>query len=338
MLRSIKVKNFQKHESKVLRLEPGLNCIVGPNGAGKSGLIRAAFWACFNQPVGDWMLRHGESSVKVLLTFDDCEVGRRKGAKNVYTLDGEIYVSFGAGKVPDDIAKALNLTEANFQSQDDGAFWFGESPGEVSRRLNAIVDLSVIDESLANSQAILREARAATAVCKKRLEQARLRCLALAWVPAMMEKLKRLKELDERIATLRERSRRIVSLIEEAHTLTERSWRASNEAAGAAKLVSRAEEVWALQDRALKLRTLLDKISDAATTKPPPDYAHLDALAAKIRGAMHRAGVLKGILERIGREEECLRRAERSATTLDAEIQKRTGGRCPLCGAGPTPS
>lgn len=333
-LRYIKVRDFQAHESFTLRLDPRVTVVVGENDAGKSSLIRAAFWACFNQPVGDWMLRHGAKEVVATLCFDDVKVSRRKGGKNSYSMDGKKYVSFGAGKVPDAIAHALNVSEVNFQRHGDGAFWLSDSPGEVSRRLNAIVDLSVIDESLSNAQSFCREAKAKKEVCQSRLEKAKLQKLAFAWVPEMMEQLRMLKRAEAKAIASREKSLRISTIIEKARTLTRQRRYALEATQGASALVLLGDRIFERRGRIEKLRSLLNKIAATELARVEvPDYARLDELTTSIRARAKRIESLRHTLARIKTEEACLRQAERSSTRVREEIRDKTEGLCPLCGA-----
>ena len=93
------------------------------------------------------------------LTLGGREIQRQRSASNnSYGMDGVEFKAFG-NDVPEDIARVLNVSELNFQGQHDAPLWFTESAGEVSRRLNYIVDLSQIDSTLSAIDSIVREQR-----------------------------------------------------------------------------------------------------------------------------------------------------------------------------------
>jgi DNA repair protein SbcC/Rad50 len=166
------VRNFQCHKRIVLEFAPTITTLVGPTDAGKSALLRALRWTCLNDFVGSDFIREGAAATGIKLVFrhrkEDHTITRKKGERlNTYALDEKEFKSF-ATNVPEDITQALQLSPINFQSQHDSPFWFTESAGEVSRRLNAVVDLSVIDTVLSKVASVLREAESMVRVSEQR--------------------------------------------------------------------------------------------------------------------------------------------------------------------------
>lgn len=184
-LQRLQLRNFQRHENLKIVLDPLVTTIVGSSDAGKSSVVRALRWLSHNKPSGDAFVRRGESLCSVSLWVDGRKVSRRKGsATNEYFVDGEVYRSFGSD-VPEPVADVLDLGDVNFQLQHDSPFWFSLTAGQVSRELNGVVDLDVIDRTLTGVASALRKARSVEEVCRERLESARRETEELSWVPEM---------------------------------------------------------------------------------------------------------------------------------------------------------
>lgn len=179
--KSIKLENFQSHIETTVQFAPGITTIVGPSDHGKSAILRALKWVCLNDIDGDGFITEGEKTCSVALTTDqlvdnDHEINRSKGTKfslNTYALDGKVFKSFNTN-VPAEIENTLHVNDINFQCQHDSPFWFAESAAEVSRQLNAVVDLSIIDSTLTNIAASVSEAKQKKKICDERLTAYRL--------------------------------------------------------------------------------------------------------------------------------------------------------------------
>lgn len=173
MLTKLTLRNFQGHRRFVLDVDPLVTTIVGPTDSGKSTLFRALRWLALNkQARGVEYIREGAEEVSVTLEVDGRRVTRSRGAKNSYRLSGRTYRAFGT-EPPEAVSSLLAMGELNFQRQIDPPLWFTESPGEVSRRLNQVVDLSLIDSTLESIDRRLRRARAELGVVGDRLKAAR---------------------------------------------------------------------------------------------------------------------------------------------------------------------
>lgn len=182
MLEAIELTNFQAHADLKVEFGTGVTAIVGPTDSGKSAIIRALRWACLNQGKADAFIRHGTKEVTVRLRADGQVITRSRGpGGNQYCLGDEDYRAFGV-TVPLPVERLLNLAEINFQAQHDGPFWLGETAGEVSRQLNAVVDLGVIDEVLARANSSLFAARTISEKAEANLTAAKAQRESLAWV------------------------------------------------------------------------------------------------------------------------------------------------------------
>lgn len=172
MIKSITLKGFQRHRKLLLELDPGVTTIVGPTDSGKSAILRGIRWVCLNKAPRSSLIHEDVDKASVTLTTDDHKIVRVKSTtSNIYKVDGKRLAAFGRD-VPAEVANVLRLSPLNFQGQHDRSLWFGESAPEVSRQLNDIVDLGVIDTTLSNLTSKLRKAKVEEEVLTKQYEEA----------------------------------------------------------------------------------------------------------------------------------------------------------------------
>lgn len=170
---SIYIRNFQSHEDTKIDFHAGVNAIVGLSDSGKSTIRRAIQWVFTNKPQGDSFRRHNTDYTEVSITFaDGLTVSRIKDKKeNIYKLitpDGkeQIYKAF-KNELPLDIQQALNINHLNLQAQIEAPFMLSNSPSEIAKTLNQIVNLDKIDSSISFIRRKLINSQSE----KKRLEQ-----------------------------------------------------------------------------------------------------------------------------------------------------------------------
>lgn len=170
MIKKIKIKNFQSHKNTEIEFEfPGVNVIVGESDTGKTSILRALNWVINNRPNGIDFIRAGSSFSKVTVITEEeiaCDdpfiITRCKGKKNYYRLKfGEedfLYKAFGSNP-PEEISRAFNMTDINFQRQMDSPFLLSLSSGEAARYINKIVRLDIIDKAQSQISKEEREKR-----------------------------------------------------------------------------------------------------------------------------------------------------------------------------------
>jgi DNA repair ATPase RecN len=256
MITLLSGKNFQCHADVTVNLGPATT-IVGDNGTGKSALVRLLRWVAFNRPLGDAFVRHGESRVEGRVVVDGHEVVRVKGGKegNCYFVDGEKYTAFGS-KVPEAVARVLNLTEENFQGQLDPPFWFVLPPSKVAEALNVVVDLDVIDRSLAWVGRERKRHAAEARLWRDRVRKSKKDVAAFKPLRALSAKLKAIEALDASIGTLEKKRQRLGYLVSGARALHAAAAAKPPDPAGAEKALADHQEVKA---RLTKLRRLTDE-------------------------------------------------------------------------------
>lgn len=334
MLRKISARNFQCHAKLDIDLDR-ITTFVGVSDSGKSALLRMIGWVAFNQPVGDEMVRQGAPSAIGKLVFDDCTVIRTKGkGRNSYTLDGKIQKAFGAGKVPDLVAAAMRLDSINFQWQFDGHFWFADTAGKVSQELNRIVDLSVIDSSLAAANADLKKAKATREVCEERLEAARKEAASLAWVPDMVRDLDSITTVQKHIEESREAGdllEEVLGSIEEAEN---RGKEASERAEVALALSKRLEAHCRVTQERESLSELFDRLAELekVAAKGVPDLSGTEKRLLEANRLRDEGNSLEELLDRLDELEEELCQRRKTSTQAARDLAEASQGLCPICG------
>jgi len=147
MIRKIELKNFQSHKNSILEFTNGINIISGSSNNGKSSIIKAINFVINNEPKGTDIITYNEKECKVKLEIDDNIIEKVKSDKeNKYIINNVELKSIGQS-IPEEINN-LNFNELNLQMQFDKFFLLQDSPGEVARILNRIINLSIIDESI----------------------------------------------------------------------------------------------------------------------------------------------------------------------------------------------
>lgn len=214
------IRNFQKHRKLVMELPPGVTSITGDTDRGKSAILRALIWVLTNQPSGAKFISHGEKGASVTLEWGDNWLKRSRGAGgiNKYVLNGKTFVAFGE-KVPEEISQLLNITDLNIQQQHDRSFWFHISPSEAARRLNAIIDLSLIDDAQASASARTKKANNALEFIKQRKVDAAAELDRLAYVPDFAAEVAELEELQRKLDLKQNQIEDLAHALEELETL-----------------------------------------------------------------------------------------------------------------------
>lgn len=336
MLEFLRGKNFQNHSDIEVDLRHQITTITGPSDAGKSALLRMLKWVCCNVPQGDGFIKYGTDEAKVGLLFDGGTMVQRVRGKadNLYKLSSKEFRAFG-GTVPDEIAAALNVGPINFQGQHDSVFWFSETAGEVSRRLNSVVDLGIIDTTFANIQSKVRSLQAVIQVHKTRLETRRAELKELDWVAEADRVLKGIEELAAVAAESALRATAARQLVESIkHT------RAASTAAGVALASTRAvgllgQEAGKAGDRAKQLAGFVQSIKGCKTVidKGAPDLSGVVELVDSSEKLRAQSIVLWHVIREVktAKDRLAVRPPDLSEISLfERYVAKLTERRCDL--------
>jgi len=334
--KALTVKNFQRHQALSVTFSPTITSIQGATDSGKSSLLRALRWICLNDFGGSDFVREGAAEAQATLRFrhrkEDHELVRVKGNRvNTYTLDDVEFKAF-ATNVPDEVAGCLRLNEINFQGQHDAPFWFQETAGEVSRRLNAVVDLSVIDNVLSGAAATVREAESMARASEQRLTELDEAQEKLEPQLARISHYETLKQQNEAYEEQTETSDHLASLLAQCGDYSTQLARLRPQIK-AAGVLRKSLAAWFQQERQrASLEQIAQELKQLQRIQRPPDFrpvlqsyniaeeteqevSNLEALVNTIRRAIGTAQYTAG--------------AAKEAALVYHKSTK--GERCPMC-------
>lgn len=338
MLERILIQNFQTHSKLRVDFDPAITCIVGPTDVGKSAILRALRWVTENQPGGDTFVRYGAKGCTVQLLVDGHTIVRRRspgGGTNTYSLDDAEYKAFGRG-VPEPVEALLNIGPICWQRQHDAPYWFSETAGEVSRQLNSIVNLGIIDDSLTNINRAFHKARTRLEVVEEDLTAAKCEADGLAWVPGFADAVNVLADKETRWAVAASRAARFRELllsIQAYQAACERATRANSRGLIMAKCGETAVNA---ANRVESLKKLVDvaKVYQRAASVVVPSFTLIEEIAQRYRDAAVEALAVRALVKDIKEKETILCQRKEELKKAEAAVPKV----CPTCGQSLPPT
>jgi exonuclease SbcC len=292
LIKRLSLRNFQAHRNLRLDLDEHVTTIVGPSDAGKSAVIRALRWLVFNRPIGTAFIREGEDRARVKLELDETSITRTRGKANTYQIGEDTPMKSFGNDVPEPVTELLRMGPLNFQAQHDAPFWFCETPGEVSRQLNQIVNLEIIDTTLAALSSRVKKANAAVEISTERLEKAKKERSEFKFARKMAKDLEEIEGLAEEVD-------------------------------------EKGSQIDSLDGLIAKVQEAEDTLQNATTATDGANSAlHAgDLYEEAVQG--HKA--LKSILEDVAYWEENIEEYGKAIEKAEAEIAEM-GEECPTCG------
>lgn len=333
MFRKAILWNFQCWKKLVLKFGPGVTTLLCPTDGGKSAALRFLRWMCLNKCKGKFT-RTGAKQVLGKLFVDDHVIGRIKGKRNEYSLDGHKLKAVGINKVPRPIAKLLRVTEDNFQRQHDKHYWLTESPGQVSRRLNEIINLDDMDETLDRLASDVRRTKATVSFCKERLAKAEQEKEKLSWARKMQIRLEAVQQTQDRLEALEWEVQELGSLTAKAIEADKVFRTARKRADQMHKAIETGKRVVLLGGDVVCLEELLKRfsIADTLTDMRVPNASKLKRLSLAIGSKAAKINTLNELVTSLSVFEEELCLATDLVGAAEKALHKATKGkRCPLC-------
>lgn len=334
MLESLTIQNFQKHEALKVEFSPTITTIIGSTDAGKSALLRALRWACLNQPQGDGFKKVGTEEVQCKIHADDFVVRRtRSPSENLYELNGSRLKPGGSG-VPEPIQKALNVGPINFQGQHDASFWFSLTAGEVSRELNTVVDLEIIDQSLSYVVKNTNSSKAAAEVHQKSLQEAKKRKSELEWVDGASEDFRKVKVAKYELDKQREAVADLSGLVEVVRRNTDQINRIEQYLQDAAVVGTAGKRMIEQGERAKSLRDAVTRLQEIEhhANQEIPDMSELEDLHDRMVAVKRTCFNLAASIEALEEATEDCKRCQDALNVAVKKYQELVGQECPLCG------
>lgn len=335
-MESVQLTNFQRHRKLKVAFGPTVNVLVGANDRGKTAVIRALYLAAFNAPRGVRFVRRGAATAVVSLRADGRKVKRLRGKKeNAYYLDGKEFKAFGVNGVPPQVERLLNLSPASFQHQHDLHYWFSDTPGQVSKNLNKIVNLELIDKALARAATKVTSATTNLEAARLALESATETVKGTAWVVACARDFERVEAAGRRHARISSKTARLGILTAEAEKCRAARDRASNAMLGAEKLLRRAKLAAEASARAKKLANLLAEAEKLeGQIRDVPDISKLVRLRERGDRISANRSVVEAALREYDQACKDVRMLERNLALAerDLKLKEKETPICPTCG------
>lgn len=333
MFEKLFIQNFQTHEKLRIDFDPAITSIVGPSDAGKSAIIRALRWVCINQPNGDAFIRHGTKGATVRLVVDGRSVTRRRaagGRANEYKLDDQEFTAFGIGGVPEPIEGLLNLGPVSWQGQHDPAFWLSATPGEVSRQLNAIVNLGIIDDTLTGVGRAVTRARSRLEVAEENLTKAKAEHDNLAWVPVFAADLDVVNTTEADFNKKAARAATCGTLLQTVVKYQSVAENAADAATRGRVLTETGEKALITQKRAEMLRNLINTTMqyETAAAMVVPGTDDIETAFTCYKETANRGKALRNLIDNIYRKGDELCRLKEELKIAKAAVPEQ----CPTCG------
>lgn len=265
-IQRVQIKNFQAHRSLDLQLDPYITTILGPSDVGKSALLRAIRWVCSNKPGGKGFITKGARMAKVRIQVDGVTIERRRGpSKNEYRVDGEVFRSFST-EPPRAVTNILRIEDDQFQRQHGHAFWLELTGGALSKRLNEIIDLEVIDAALSEASKRTKSAKTVLSGYKGMLEDAQDAAKSLRWIEKAKHSWDRIKQKREEIQRKKDDLQKWKDLLQEVQILQKDFKQAKKKSLDAKKIVQKVQEIQRMEEEFSELKTIA-KEAEALTAQ-----------------------------------------------------------------------
>jgi len=334
MIESVEITNFQGHQFLKVEFDKKVTTLTAPSDTGKSAIIRAMLWALLNESPGSGFTYHGEktTTVKVVVCGEEIERQVSSGT-NIYRFRNQEYKAFGR-EVPEPIKKFVAVSLINFQDQHDAPFWFSESAGYVSRELNKIVNLELMDLTMKNLNSKLRKEQVILKDKEDRLKQAREKRKELSYVPQLKKDVDQASRLSAITFKLRENYCVIDNLIKTWGTLAEIREMAARSSHTVAYTIEKGS-IWNnKQKKSDSLENTLDQIKELQkiTNRELPSIQVFQKLNKRLKRKRNEYKTIKGVIEQSESLKIQIQDYQKSIASIQIRIDKDFEGVCPLCG------
>ncbi len=332
MISKIEIRNFTTQKKCDVEFGPHVTTLTGSSFTGKSTILRAIRFVCMNKPSGDKMISWGKDKTSVRLTVDTKKIIRRKGkGVNSYRLEKEHFAAFG-NNVPQPIADLVNMGDLNFQGQHDKPFWFCKTAGEVSRELNAIVNLEVIDKTLAYLDSQIRETKLSVKITQKRLDDALVEKKNLAYITKLNEDLSNIEGLEIRHEQIAVELTTLCDIIEKGTEYREEQTNNRALASGGDSALEKGRIWRKILESTVTLENHVETgLSTSKLAQSPPDIKPLNKTKERWKSLWDEIGYLESMMEDIQSKEKELWERRKEVETTSSDLIKATKGVCPLC-------
>ena len=335
MIKELIIKNFEAHDKFRVKLDSHITTFTGATDVGKSSIIRAIKWVVLNRPLGDSFIRDKDKPAYVGIKTEKGIVSRKKGKEiNIYKINNQILEAFRTN-VPEEVQRFLEMEELNFQLQFDAPYWFMISPGEVSKQLNRIVDLEIIDTCLGKLASRIHKIKTEVNVVQERIDKASNSLEQLSFVKPMSKDYNKLEILKTQIESKRHNSSSLSIAIQDIERYIFSAKTLMSAHFEAVKLLDIGTKYKIKANKIESLKSLIRNLSTntKAIKSKIPNIQSFISIAIKYKKMEEHCIILKRFIEEIEleKEKECQRKKE--LLLSERKLKKMIGQTCPLCGS-----
>jgi len=343
MIDKLEIKNYGSNKKIDVEFSPTVTTIVGKSYEGKSWILRALRWVVRNKPSGQSFINWDAEKASVRLTTNNSRITRTKGKSvNSYKLikkdwkKSKEYAAFG-NDVPPEIVETINLSDINFQGintlgQHEPPFLLCETAGEVSRQLNSIINLDIIDKTLANLASEIRESNITVGIFKKSLDKAKEDSENLKYVKQLDKDLRGIENLEKQYQENTQKSLLLDKLIKSAI-----KYRVSYK--NAAERVSEAKIILSIaklcREKAKSIEILRNLIKSGQNTQKilSIEIKPLKELNERMNNLEQKKTTLSNLIITVNHRRDILCKVEKELKTFKKEFKEIVGDKCPICGS-----
>jgi len=333
-LERIQIKCYQCHDKLRIKFDPKITAIIGPSDVGKSSVLRAIRWVATNRPLGSSFIKDGSTVSEAKLWFTETTVRRKKdNDKNTYKVGDSVFKAIGSG-VPEDVSNAMSMDDVNFQGQHEAPFWFSLSPGEVAKRINSIVDLSIIDKVMEKINHRVRKSSSMVELIKERLTEAEESVKALDHVEVMDDELEVIKKCDIETGLIREKHHALVKLLREYEDVKVRVAKAEKQIMDGDQVIGASHDFQELSNVFMDVVKNISEIKryTQSSNQEIPDIGDIERTQKECEQA-------RNVHDEMCEKVSLWKQLRFSKHVIQDELKERekelveiTGGTCPVCG------
>lgn len=328
--------NIQSHEKSLVRFSPYLNAIIGTTDSGKSSILRGIIQLATNKLKWD-DLRRWDSKSSVISLSDEKNIIKRvkSSSKNAYVVNGKTLGTVRTD-VPDSVFNLLNINEINIQHQKDSWFLIDKSKAHISREINKVAGLSIMDRSIQALNKKIREIKDRIRSDNNHILESENALMEFDWVAKSNVELSVLEKYEEKISNLEEKIEELNGILMNIDKENENLKNLLPESiiTEIKSIFEGNEKIELLEDQINELKDILSELSKFKLIMEKVveiDTTELEDTKEKIKSTEGAIDVIEDILNDLNEEKENNILIEQKIEMINNKLKKIKV--CPTCKA-----
>lgn len=326
MINNLTLHNFQAHEKTHIEFSPGINVIIGDNDNGKSSITRALYWLFMNKPSGDEFIKWGETKCSVKAKVNGKQIKRERGPNsNKYVIDGQEFNAVRSD-VPVELQNVTKMTPTNIQLEDDPQFLLSSSASEVARKLNEVVGLNKINDSIQYPNKIIRQMNTSINHIHNDIQQKQKEKDKLKNIESIEEKNNKLNEFNTKESNLDSEIEEIESLIEDLEAqrkVLEQKPRIEKLSTKLSKLKNHQQRITEIDDETKGIQRFIKTIqTNSSKVERLQPIQNLSTKLTELQNICEQHTNIKSHLTEISKSINTIKSNKSSVDDLQSEVDK----------------